>query len=181
MFADDKKMLVLCVTILAACLAILGFMGKGAPDFIELIAGISIFGALKSGSYLIHEYRMRDKTGAETKVDNIVLMRRVNFAKWYLVVAFSLCVPILLTVPAIKNSTGISIPTELNNQMVLINIFFVPLFGLAVMMPLVGLLNRSVLRWGLALVFVPLGSLIVGGILFGLGRAEIKDRIHWES
>lgn len=97
------------------------------------------------------------------------ISKRILIVKWFLVVALlPLSVVIVGSVPAIVATTGKIVPQSFIESAMLTVMFFAPLAAIFLMMPLVKLLDRSVLLWGLGVVLLPLGMFIMGGWLLYL-------------
>jgi hypothetical protein len=188
-FDNPKNVLRIALGVMASCVAAIVILGRGsetdnlfgpggAPEFLAVVSGLCLLVILKAGSEIIEEHRNRDKTGEEVADELKTLRGRVARAQWFVVLAaVSIATLFFTSVPAIIRITGDLFPLETDQKIVFFNLFFLPLLGLIVLMPLVSSLNRSVLKWGLGVVLVPLGSLILSSALLYLGRRELKERV----
>jgi hypothetical protein len=188
MFDNSRNVLRIALTVLAGCVVAIVILGRGsrtenvfgpggAPEFLAVIAGLCLLVTLKAASEVIEEHRNRDKSEKEVAGELKTLKAQVARAQWFVVLAsLSVATLFLTSVPAIIRITGDLFALETDQKIVLFNLFFLPLLGLIILTPLVSSLHRSVLKWGLGLVIVPLGTLILGGTLVYLGRRELRER-----
>jgi hypothetical protein len=187
-FDNPKNTLRIALAVLAACVVAIVILGRGsetdnlfgpggAPEFLAVVSGLCVLVILKAASEVIEEHRNRDKTGEEVADELKALKARVARARWFVILAaLSIATLFFTSVPAIIRITGDLFPLETDQKIVFFNLFFLPLLGLIILMPLVSSLNRSVLKWGIGLVLVPLGSLILGGTLLYIGRRAVRER-----
>lgn len=97
------------------------------------------------------------------------LHKRAVFAKWFLLIALlPLLTLIIGSVPAIVAATGGLVPQWLLQKALFTTMFFVPLLAIFFFLPLVKLMNRSILWWGVGLVVLPMGVYILGACLLYL-------------
>ena len=193
MFDNPKNALRIALSVLVACVIAIVILGRGsatenlfgpggAPQILAAISGFCLLVILKAGSELIEEHRNRDKTQQQVSDELRALKARVMRARWFVVLAaVSIAALFVTSVPALVRITGDLFALETDQKIVFFNLFFVPLLGLIVLMPLVSSLNRSVLKWGVGLVLLPLGSLVLGGALLYLGARELRERTGAEA
>ncbi|GFE79089.1 hypothetical protein GCM10011487_10890 [Steroidobacter agaridevorans] len=192
MFDEDKKDLIKAVAVLACCLVALTFIGERTPtgvkisgvlgNVVAMIAAGAAFVAFKAGASMFKDYKNRSKSAEESAAEEHALRARIIRARWFVgAAAIFVAFFLVSSVPALVKLSGLSFDMETSGRILFAAIFFLPLSGLIVMMPLVSSLNRSVLGWGLAFVLVPFGSLIVGGILLHLAHEEWALRRKWAA